>query len=140
VLEVLADYGRQKKDAEMLTELVRQKLGSVICQTLATGGSDLHVLTFDPAVENAIASSIKSVEERTTLVLEPKFAEQVVGRMAAQVERMMKSNMLPVLLCAPELRRHVRQITQRVLPHLAVVALSEVPNNVNLRSFGVVTV
>ena len=140
VLEVLADYGRQKKDADVLTELVRQKLGSVICQTLATGGSDLHVLTFDPAVENAIASSIKSVEERTTLVLEPKFAEQVVGRMAAQVERMMKSNMLPVLLCAPELRRHVRQITQRVLPHLSVVSLTEVPNNVNLRSFGVVTV
>ena len=140
VLEVLADYGRQKKDADVLTELVRQKLGSVICQSLATGGSDLHVLTFDPAVENAIASSLKSVEERTTLVLEPKFAEQIVGRMAAQVERMMKSNMLPVLLCAPELRRHVRQVTQRVIPHLSIVALTEVPNNVSLRSFGVVTV
>jgi len=140
VLEVLADYGRQKKDADVLTELVRQKLGSVICQSLATGGSELHVLTFDPAVENAIASSLKSVEERTTLVLEPKFAEQIVGRMAAQVERMMKSNMLPVLLCAPELRRHVRQVTQRVIPHLSIVALTEVPNNVSLRSFGVVTV
>jgi flagellar biosynthesis protein FlhA len=140
VLEVLADAGRQKKDADLLTELVRQKLGSVICQTLATGGAELNVLTFDPAVENAIASSIKSVEERSTLVLEPKFAEQIIGRMAAQVERMMKSNMLPVLLCAPELRRHVRQITQRVIPHLAVVSLTEVPNNVNLRSFGVVTV
>jgi flagellar biosynthesis protein FlhA len=140
VLEVLADAGRQKKDAELLTELARHKLGSVICQTLSSGGPDLHVLTFDPAVESAIASGIKSVEERATLVLEPKFAEQVVARMAAQVERMMKSNMLPVLLCAPELRRHVRQITQRVLPHLAVVSLTEVPNNVNLRSFGVVTV
>jgi flagellar biosynthesis protein FlhA len=53
---------------------------------------------------------------------------------------MMKSNMLPVLLCAPELRRHVRQVTQRVIPHLSIVALTEVPNNVSLRSFGVVTV
>ena len=32
VLEVLADAGRQNKDPEQLTELVRQRLGTVICQ------------------------------------------------------------------------------------------------------------
>jgi flagellar biosynthesis protein FlhA len=140
ILEVLVDGGRQKKDPDVLTELVRQKLGSVICQTLASAAGDLHVLTFDPAIENTIASGIKSVDERTALVLEPRFAEQVLNRMSAQVERMMKSNILPVLLCAPEVRRHVRQITQRVLPHLSVLSLTEVPNSVSLRSFGVVTI
>jgi flagellar biosynthesis component FlhA len=34
----------------------------------------------------------------------------------------------------------VRQITQRVLPHLSVLSLTEVPNSVSLRSFGVVTI
>jgi flagellar biosynthesis protein FlhA len=140
ILEVLVDGGRQKKDPDVLTELVRHKLGSVICQSLASPTGELQVLTFDPAIENTIASGIKSVEERTALVLEPRFAEQILGRMSAQVERMMKSNILPVLLCAPELRRHVRQVTQRVLPHLSVLSLAEVPNNVNLRSYGVVTI
>jgi len=140
VLEVLVDGGRLKKDPDVLTELVRQKLGSVICQTLASPAGDLHVLTFDPAIENTIVSGIKAVDERTALVLEPRFAEQVLSRMSAQVERMMKSNILPVLLCAPEVRRHVRQVTQRVLPHLAVLSLTEVPHSVNLRSFGVVTI
>jgi flagellar biosynthesis protein FlhA len=140
ILEVLVDGGRQKKDPDVLTELVRQKLGSVICQTLASPAGDLHVLTFDPAIENTIASGIKSVDERNALVLEPRFAEQVISRMSAQVERMMKSNILPVLLCAPEVRRHVRQVTQRVLPHLSVLSLTEVPHSVNLRSFAVVTI
>ncbi len=141
ILEVLVDGGRQRKDPDVLTELVRQKLGSVICQTLASSAGDLHdVLTFDPAIENTIASGIKSVDERTALVLEPRFAEQVLGRMSSQVERMMKSNILPVLLCAPEVRRHVRQVTHRVLPHLSVLSLTEVPHSVNLRSFGVVTI
>jgi len=140
ILEVLVDGGRQRKDPDVLTELVRQKLGSVICQTLASSAGDLHVLTFDPAIENTIASGIKSVDERTALVLEPRFAEQVLGRMSSQVERMMKSNILPVLLCAPEVRRHVRQVTQRVLPHLSVLSLTEVPHSVSLRSFGVVTI
>jgi flagellar biosynthesis protein FlhA len=73
-------------------------------------------------------------------VLEPRFAEQVLARIGAQVERMIKGNAMPVLLCSPELRRHLRKLTERVLPHLAVVSMSEVPNNVNLKSFGVVTV
>jgi flagellar biosynthesis protein FlhA len=47
---------------------------------------------------------------------------------------------MPVLLTAPELRRHLRKLTERVLPHLSVVAMTEVPNNVNLKSFGVVTI
>jgi flagellar biosynthesis protein FlhA len=71
VLEVLVDGGRLKKDPDVLTELVRQKLGSVICQTLASPAGDLHVLTFDPAIENTIVSGIKAVDERTALVLEP---------------------------------------------------------------------
>ena len=45
---------------------------------------------------------------------------------------------LPVLLCAPELRRHVRALSERVMPHLRVLSMAEVPQNVELKSFGVV--
>jgi flagellar biosynthesis protein FlhA len=58
--------------------------------------------------------------------------------MAGEVERMMGSNMMPVLLCNQNLRRHLRQFTERVMPHLSVLSLSEVPNSVNLKAFGMV--
>jgi flagellar biosynthesis protein FlhA len=72
--------------------------------------------------------------------LEPKFAEQVLSRLTQQVEKMLGANHMPVLLCAPELRRHVRGFTERVVPHLSVLSMSEVPNDVSLKSFGMVTV
>ena len=53
---------------------------------------------------------------------------------------MIKGNVMPVLLCSPELRRHLRRLTERVLPHLAVVSMTEVPNSMSLKSFGVVTI
>jgi flagellar biosynthesis protein FlhA len=140
VLEVLADAGRQHKDAEQLTELVRQRLGSAICQQLAGRTGELSVLTLDPSIEHQLASSFRSIDDRSTLVLEPRFAEQMLSRIAAQVERMMKSNLIPVLLCAPELRRHLRRLTERVMPHLAIVSMAEVPNSVNLKAYGVVSV
>ncbi len=138
ILEVLVDYGKQTKDPDFLTELVRQKLGPVICQSLANDDGDLYVLTLDPAVERSISSGIRSDGEKSALVLEPKLAEQVLTGLAAQVEQMMNSNMMPVLLCAPELRRYIRQFTERVMPHLSVLSMSEVPNNVSLKSFGMV--
>ncbi|WP_331274218.1 FHIPEP family type III secretion protein [Pseudacidovorax intermedius] len=55
-----------------------------------------------------------------------------------QAERMMKSNLLPVLLCAPELRRHLRALSERVMPHLRVLSMSEVPHSMELKSFSVV--
>jgi flagellar biosynthesis protein FlhA len=118
---------------------VRQRLGSVICQNLGKAG-ELHVLTLDPAVEQKLATSIRAVDEKSALVLEPRFAEQILGHIATQVESMMKNNLMPVLLCAPELRRHLRRITERVMPHLSIVSLTEVPTSVSLKAFAVVNV
>ena len=139
ILEVLADSGRQVRDPDQLTEMVRLRLGATICQSLLGKGSELTVLTLDPSIEQTIAGSLRSAGEQAGLVLEPRFAEQVLTRLAGQVERMAKSNLLPVLICAPELRRHLRSLTERVMPQLSVVAMTEVPPHVALRSFGMVT-
>jgi flagellar biosynthesis protein FlhA len=54
-------------------------------------------------------------------------------------EKMMKNNLLPVLLCAPELRRHLRTLSERGLPHLRVLSMAEIPQAIELKSFGTVT-
>lgn len=140
ILEVLADAGRQMKQADSLTEVVRNRLGPAICQSLAGNRNELSVLTLDPAIEQKIAESIQTNNDTPRLLLDPRFAEQVMGKLAAQVEAMMKSNFSPVLLCAPEQRRHLRSITERVLPHLAVVSMTEIPTTFKLHSFGVVRI
>ena len=140
ILEALLDHGRHSKDADYLTELVRQKLGASICQGLAGRNGELNVLTLDPAIEQTISNSIRAADDKTTMVLEPRFAEQLLSRLSGQVERMLKSNAKPVLLCAPDLRRHLRRLTERMLPQLSIVSMAEIPNTVNLSAFGVVTV
>jgi flagellar biosynthesis protein FlhA len=52
----------------------------------------------------------------------------------------MKSNLLPVLLCAPELRRHLRTLSERGLPHLRVLSMAEIPHVIELKSFATVSV
>lgn len=141
ILESLADAGRSTRDAQQLTEVVRQRLGHAICQGLLGETPSLQVLTLDPAIESQFLQSLHTAVEAggaQSFVLDPRLSEQLTKRLLQHAERMMKSNLLPVLLCAPELRRHVRALTERVMPHLRVLSMTEVPHTVELKSFGVI--
>jgi len=140
ILEVLSDQAAKNRDPEFLTERVRERIGPSICQGLANATGELYVLTFDPSVEQAITHAIRAVDDKSTLVLEPKLAEQLLHRLSADIERMLANNLMPVVLCSPNVRRHVRKFTERLLPQLSVLSLSEVPNHVHLKAFGMVTV
>lgn len=140
ILEVLADVGAKSRDPENLTDHVRERLAPVICQQLADAKGEIHVLTFDPAVEQSLAGAIRATEEKTALVLEPRFAEQILRRISEEVERMTRGSIRPVLLCAPNLRRHVRRFTERLVPQLSVLSLNEISSHTSLRAFGVVKV
>ena len=148
ILETLADAGRRSKDTGELTEVVRHRLGHAICQGLIGDVSALQVMTLDPAVESQFLQSIQVARGELTergaqgnpmLVIEPKMAEQFIARLVQQAERMMKSNLLPVLLCSPELRRHIRALSERVVPHLRVLSMAEIPQTIELKSWGTVT-
>lgn len=139
VLETLVDVGRNSKDLGYLTEVVRQKLGAAICQSLLGEQTALQVLTLDSSVEQVLMQSIRTADLGSTLVVEPKLAEVLLSKLAVQSERMMKSNMLPVLLCSPDLRRHMRLLSERVIPHMRVLSMAEIPNTVNLKSYAAVS-
>jgi flagellar biosynthesis protein FlhA len=91
----------------------------------------LQVLTLDPALEVKLRAST----DQANVSIDPKFVEQMIGRIVGQAEQMMRSNLLPVLLCAPDLRRHVRHLTERAVPHMRVLAVTEVPNTIPLQAF-----
>ncbi|HSW16098.1 MAG TPA: flagellar biosynthesis protein FlhA [Ramlibacter sp.] len=142
ILETLADAGRATKDPAALTEAVRQRLGHAICQSLAGAATALQVLTLDPATESRFLQSLHAAQREgasgASFVLEPKLVERFLVQLMQQAEKMMKSNLLPVLLCAPELRRHLRSLSERALPHLRVLSMAEVPRQIELKAYGAV--
>jgi flagellar biosynthesis protein FlhA len=140
ILEVLADYGGRVKDADVLTEHVRERLGSVICQQITDGRGEMQVLTFDAGVEQTISGAIRTVDDKSALVLDPRVAEQMLRKLSEETDRMARTNIRPVLLCPPSLRRHVRRFTERLVPQLSVLSLNEIPGHVSLRGFAVVKV
>ena len=139
ILEVLVDAGKTTQETELLIEQVRARLGSLICQRFPDDTGTLNVMVLDVGVEKDLASSLQRSAEKRRLIVDPALAEKITGRIAEQSELMAKSNKLPVLLTAPELRRHLRQFAERFVPQLSVLSMAEVPQTVNVKSFAVVS-
>jgi flagellar biosynthesis protein FlhA len=55
-----------------------------------------------------------------------------------QAEKMMKSNLLPVLLCPGTAAARACPVRAR-MPHLRVLSMAEIPHNMELKSYGVVS-
>ncbi len=141
ILETLADCGRHTKDTSLLTEFVRQRLGHAICQGLLGEATSLQVMTLDPMIESRLLQGLQSAQsDNRAYALEPRLAEQFMSRLMQQAEQMMKNNLLPVVLCAPDLRRHIRALCERAIPHLRVLSLTEIPQTIELKSYSVVTI
>ncbi|MBC7768215.1 MAG: FHIPEP family type III secretion protein [Phycisphaerales bacterium] len=138
IIEHLADIARAERDPGALTELLRQRLSHSICNKLRDRHRDLAVLSLDPRLENQIVSAVASSPRRDALALDPRLAERVLRKLGAAANDMMRQGREPVLLCGGEIRRHMRTLTRRTLPKLSVLAVSEIPTNIELRSHAIV--
>jgi flagellar biosynthesis protein FlhA len=139
ILEVLVDAGKTHKQTEDLVERVRERLGASICQRVSNAQGELHVLTLAPELERSIVSAIRQREGAGALIADLGQLEALLGGLAKQSEAMMARSHLPVLLCPSVVRRHVRGLIQRSLPHVTVLGINEVPSTVMVKAFGTVT-
>ena len=140
IAETLAEKGRHTKDSEDLTESVRRALGRPICENLADGDGQLKVMTLDPAIEHVLQLGLRAADSQVTMMIDPRTSEQLLTELGKQGEQMMLENLQPVLLCSGTLRRHIKRLLDRVLPHLTVLALDEVPASTSIASWGVIRI
>lgn len=139
ILECLADYASLTKDPDVLTEFVRQGLGRFIVDQYKLDDDSLYLITLDREVEDLIAEAIQPSDQGSYLAIEPASAQQIISAIRNMSERFGMSGAQPVLLASPSIRRHVRKLIERFVPHMAVLSHNEIPQNVKIQSLGVVS-
>lgn len=140
ILEILADYGGVTKDPEILTEFVRQGLARYLVEQYKQDNDVLALLTLDRQVEEVIAESVQPSDQGGYLAIEPGLAQRILSSIRVAMDSFNQTGSHPVLLASPSVRRHVKKLTERFLPNLAVLSHNEIPPNIKIQSLGVVTV
>jgi len=138
ILETLSNYARSIKDTEVLTEQVRTALGSAICQQFQNDKNQLAVLTLDPGVERLIAEAAQSTPHGFTYSVEPGLLQKIYAQLAKWLEKILPGVKHPVILCSPQVRGHIKRLTERVLPQLVVLSYNEVPQQFKVQSLGMI--
>ncbi len=108
--------------------------------TAYTGADGLmSVITMDRKVEESIQSAIQHRERGSFLALDPKTTQKILDSLSTLITAM-KSGQPPVLLVLPQIRPHVRRLTERYFPNLAVLSHNEITSQVRIQSIGTVTI
>lgn len=140
IIESLIENAKVTQSPDELIEKVRASLSRIICEPLFDKQGKLNVLSLEPGLEQTLVMGVRKSEAGSTLVVDPVMMEKVIKDVSSKSERMIAKNMQPVILVSPNLRRHIRKLMARVLPHLSVLSLNEIPSNVHISSFAVIDI
>lgn len=139
IIESLLDAAKASKDAGYLVEQVRQRLATTICNTLSADKKTLNVMTLHPEIEMQLLRIVSGGGADGAQIVDPRLSETVLLKLAQHAEKMMRNSMVPVLLCPVDLRRHIRSLSERAIPHLRVLSVAEVPLQFELKAFSSVS-
>ena len=138
ILETLADYGGMTKDADLLTEYVRQAMARPITRQYQAADGQLPLITLSQEIEDQIAHSIQDTGHGTYLGLAPEISQALINKIEEMMELFAVNNYHPILLCSPLIRPHVKRLIERFLPNLAVLSHNEISQDVRIECLGVV--
>ncbi|HUE14092.1 MAG TPA: flagellar biosynthesis protein FlhA [Planctomycetaceae bacterium] len=140
ILETLGQYADRTKDLGILTEYVRHSLARTICQRLRDKNRMLHVITLDPALEDVLAAGFDHSDRGLVVKLSPQVSEAVTRALAAELKQLVSLGRHPIVLCSPQVRAGLKQITSSTIPKLAVLSLNEITRDTDVESAGQVSV
>ncbi len=142
IIETLGDWASRTKDAEILAEYARNALARTICEQHIDGDSNLHAVTLDPAVEDAINSNVERSDRGAFMTLPPAMATRIVTSVRDEIEAAAAKSggHSPVVVASPQVRQWIRRLIESTLPNVAVLGYNEIVRGVNVRTHGMVTI
>ncbi|MCK5541253.1 MAG: flagellar biosynthesis protein FlhA [Desulfobacterales bacterium] len=136
IVETLGDYAPMGKNPDLLTEYVRQKIAKGMLAPYLAEDKILNVIMIERTLEERLIKNIKKTEQGAFLALDPQFVENVINATKKEIEKMVISDIQPVIMCAPALRRHLRKLIEASFPSVFVISHAEVVDNINLEVSG----
>jgi flagellar biosynthesis protein FlhA len=139
VLETLADVAVKNKNADILTEFVRNALAPQICATYRDESGIIPVITLDPNLEARFEASMRETENGYRLVLSPQDASKVLDRIGQQIEKARTQNEVPIILCSPTIRGQIKRLVESTYRDLVVLSYNEIVTGTEIKSSGMIS-
>lgn len=139
IMESLADNSRLTKDLELLTEYVRFSLARTICNQIIDEDRGLTVVTLSAQIEEIISANTQKSIQGSFPAVDPDTTTKIFNSIRDTLDRVYFYNNQPVILVSPNIRPVFRKLIEMVFQHVMVISLNEIPNDVEIKTEGVVS-
>ena len=128
ILETLANYGAMQHNTWFLIEKVREALGLQICLQYVDQERKLSVLQLDQSTSEKILQHqvIPNDGGQPFVAFDPVDGRKWISAVSASIAAVRERNMMPIILCAGEVRALVHHSIDRELPGTVVLSINEV--------------
>jgi flagellar biosynthesis protein FlhA len=139
ILEAIGDNIHLTKDPDVLTEYVRSALGPTLYKPYLADDGKLYAVTIDPQVERAIGESLRQGDmARRIPSLPPETIKKFYAETKRLTEQQLSEGFPALLLAAPAIRLAVRRLIENIFPGVAVLALTELPTRLEIKTVGII--
>jgi len=135
ILQALADWAPNEKDAVILTEYVRSALKRQITHDHVRDGA-LVVWMLDPIIEDAIRGSIQKTATGSYLALDPEMSRDILTAFRQALGHAGPDAPPPIVLTSMEVRRYVKRLLEIEQPSVTVLSFQELLPDVNIQPIG----
>lgn len=134
ILETLAEHAEgQNTDVDALTAIVRVSLGRAITQQWFGASQDLNIIGLDAHLEQVLIQAVNSGG-----AIEPNLANNLLRQAEEALIYQEENDLAPVLVVTHPLRGIIARFLRRRLRTIAIMSLSEIPDDKNIRVTSVI--
>ncbi len=140
ILETLGDFAPKFKDAEILTEYVRQAIARTVCQKFVDSEGKLYVISINPELDQKIANSVHKSDSGSFLALEPALAQNFVDKIITSINESMSTAYELAILSSSNTRVHIRKLIENLAPTVPVLSYKEIPFGIQVETVNIINV
>ncbi|MGF1619759.1 MAG: type III secretion system export apparatus subunit SctV [Rhodomicrobiaceae bacterium] len=124
ILEALVEWGPREKDTVLLGEYVRMALGRQICFRVADHNRVIAAYVLERSVEEVLRAGVRPTNVGTFLNISEEAARPIIEQFRRLLQAA-KPEVSPVVLCAMDVRRHLRNLLIRNDIEISVLSYQE---------------
>ena len=141
IFEAIADYAEAAQmNPDTLTEYCRMNLNRIITSLYLDQNGRLPVITIDPNIEARIMEGMQRGGAAGIMATDPGYADKVISAIEQEVNASMASGYHPLVLTTPQIRAHLRRLTERRVPQIVVLSYNEVSPEIQVTRIATVRV
>ncbi|MEQ8170626.1 MAG: FHIPEP family type III secretion protein [Candidatus Eremiobacterota bacterium] len=139
ILESLNNNMSDTKNSDLLTEYIRESLCDVITREYIIEKNIITVMVLDKKIEDIMLRGGHISDSNISINMSPAIKQKILELLHESSVFMRQKGFHPIIMCSPSVRPFLRKLTDRVMPELTILSVTNISRGINIKYLDVIS-